>query len=428
MLLSKLKDSWSLDLFTIFMIILPEGVGFRFIAEFQIWVALSLALLLPIFLRITFTEKILLEKTDIIILFLVVMSSFFYYFDSGNVSVMIGFIVKNFLTMFLPYYICKTAVKTEKDLIGYFIVLNVGAILVLFMASREYTSGVSYFQDSTLMLDPTNEWRNSQILYIRFGQIRVAASFLQPLYLGTFLGFVSIINLLLLTETTLNSQKILRFVLMLLIPMTLVGILLTQSRTVLVAIAFIFIIATMTHKNIISQMINFWILGAIAVTLIVAFFIFGDYINDFIRYNVTSEESGSNWFGRVETAVNSMEYLVTYFNWFGEAVATVPTFRWFYENNDLLAGFINPFLRNGFFFFILYNYLWYIAFKKAMKNRNNNLWTSLFFILIIYYIVVNMITALNVQNSILFYMTVGFIFNPILTQKKPQEINERSTT
>ncbi len=339
------------------------------------------------------------------------MSSFFPYFDTESLKVMLGVIVRGFLTFFLPYFAGKYFIKNEIEMKKLFYVLGVAAGIVFLMGLSEYATNQSFFQDSSLMLDPEDEWRNSQISYERSGQVRVSASFSQPLYLGTFFGIVALINILLLFEGKRIQSKWAKIFNILQIFVASFGILLTQSRTVIVAIListalFLFLNRRKMRLAILAQII----ISMVIVVILISVF-FSDYLSDFIRYNIVSEDASANWLYRVEKTFYSINYVLANFNWFGEAIPKYDSLRWFYESFDLLNGFINQFLRNGIFFFLLYIYLWIFALRYCAKRRKNSVWSSVFFFVLIYLFVVNNITAINMQNEILFYIFLGLSMN-----------------
>lgn len=415
MLPSTIKAVYALCVFSFLLIILPNGIGFNFITDIQIWVLVSLVALMPFFISAVRKEKIRFDKPDRLLIVLVIMLSLFPLFDSGSIKIMLGVIVRGFLTFFLPYFAAKYFVKNEKDLLAFLFTVGVAAFVVFLMAMNEYATGESFFKNTAWMLNPDDEWRNSQISYERFGQVRVAASFSQPLYLGTFFGFVGLTSILLLLENKRIKMKAGKAFVVSQALIACLGILLSQSRTSIIAIIVSIVFFIFLNRDRINKA-NLAALSFVGgfVFLIVAYW-FSDYLSDFIRYNVTSEYASNNWVIRIDIASQSVAYLWANFNWIGEGLTRSDSLRWFYENTDLLNGFINQFLRNGVFFFLMYVYLWILAFKHSARRRQVNAWSSVFFFTMVYLCVVNNITALNMQNEILFYIVLGFLFNPSLT-------------
>lgn len=399
-----------LSAYTILVIIFPNGMGFKTFFDFRVWAIFAIVLLLPKFTKDIIENKIKLDKTDLIFLSLVLLSSISVMFSDTGVKQIIYTIVKSMLYIYLPYYAGKHFIKNEKNLLFIFYSLCFASIVVSLMAFNEYFTGKNFFGNFG-MINPDDLWSNSQTVYQRFEQLRIAASFVQPIYLGTFLDLVILINILILIYYRLEINLVKKIILIVGILLAGVVTLLSQSRTSIVALFIVLILAFLKNYRNIKGL--FYSLVLLTTTFLVIKRYFGYYMSEFYYYGVISDSASSNYFDRILAITESIKYIFSYINFFGEGLLRYSQLNSFYHQ-DFLNGFLFKFFCNGIIYALLYIYLWYKALKESYKHSKYSIIGSMQLLILIYLFIVHNVTMLNVQNEILLYVFLGIIFNPYL--------------
>ncbi|MCK4395678.1 MAG: hypothetical protein KAW56_02060 [Candidatus Marinimicrobia bacterium] len=410
-----MKPIFFLSVYTILIIIFPNGMGVKTVIDLRVWMIFAAVLLLPSFAKYIFEKKIKLSKVDLILISFVLLSSINVMISGGSVRQIIGSIIKGSLYILLPYFAGKYFIKSEKKLLVFFYALGFASIIVSLIGLSEYFTGKVFFGDFG-MINPDDMWTNSQMIYQRYGQQRIAASFVQPIFLGIFLGLIVLIDILILIYYKFKLNFFIKIIIIVSVLLSGVAVLLSQSRTAIFALVIASILILLKNPGKIKSFVYILILLTINLYLINHYF--HDYITDFLYYGIISDKATINYFSRVDLAKMSIKYIFNYSNFLGEGILIHSKLDYFIHNNDLLNGFLNKFLKHGIFYGLLYIYLWFKAFKVSYKFSKYNIWGSILLFILIYLFIVNNITQLTFQNEIIFYILLGIIFNPFLKNQK----------
>jgi len=405
-----MKPIFLLSVYTVLVIILPNGMGIKTVIDLRVWMIFAAVLLLPSFANNIFKKKIKLSEVDLILISLVLLSSIFTAF-SGSIRQVIGSVIKGSLYILMPYFAGKYFIKSKKNLLVFFYALGLASIIVSLIALGEYFTGKIFFGDLG-MINPDDLWINSQIAYQRFGHMRIAASFVHPIYLGTFLGFITLINILMLIYYRYELNLFKKIIVIVSILLAGFATLISQSRSSVVALSIVLILIFLKNYRNIKGMLYFIIPLAIFFLIIRRYL--SNYMTDFYYYGVISNQATFNFFSRINTVVISIKNIFNYPNFFGEGMLVHNQLNYFVHNNDLLNRFLYGFLTYGIFYALLYIYLWFKALKDSYNFSKYNILGSVLLFIFIYLFIINNITMLNFQNEIIFYIFLGIIFNPYI--------------
>ena len=404
-----MKPIFLLSVYTFLVIIFPNGMGIKTVIDLRIWMIFAAILLLPSFANYIFAKKIKLNKVDLIFLSFVLLSSISTAL-SGSYRQVIGSIIKGSLYILLPYFAGKHFIKNEKNLLVFFYALSLASIIVSLMALREYFTGKAFFGDFG-MIDPDALWTNSQMVYERFGQRRIVASFVQPIYLGTFFELIILINIFIMIYYRFELNLVTKIIVI--VGMLLAGIvtLLTQSRTSVIALIIVLTLFFLKNYRKIISLFYFLVILTIILFMITRYF--SNYMSDFYYYGVISDSAGTNFFYRIQVMKESITYIFSYINLFGEGLLRYSQLSSFFQQ-DFLNGFLYKFFSNGIIYALLYIYLWYKALKYSYKFSKYSIMGSMLLFILIYLFIVNNVTMLYGQNVIILHIIFGIIFNPYL--------------
>ncbi len=409
------KPILSFSLYLIFLIILPNEIGFHYYIDHRLWQLLAIFFLLPHAFYLFQHKKIRFDRMDNGVLLLVLLGSIYtFIFVSGKSGV--GVIYKGFLYIFLPYTAGKYFISNGRDFFKIINIINWGAIIVSIIALIEYNFGRGYLQGLPVMIDP-DAWGASKI-YQRYGQFRTVASFGHPIYLGTFLLLVATINIILLSYKKPHLKVIKSSYSLLQIVLAVIVVLISQARTAVVCLipTVLIMLVIEVRKLGLGKIIKYAVLVLIIMVSILYIY-FYDYMTEFLYYGVTSPQAISNLKGRALAISEGIRILKSEMNWFGES-HRLYSGVWTLRNTELSNGFINILTLNGMFYFTIYIYIWLIAFKSAYKMRGiNEIVGGILLFLLLFLFLVNNITQLNFQNALLFYIFVGFCLNKSLLVK-----------
>ncbi|MCX5829834.1 MAG: hypothetical protein NTV58_17840 [Deltaproteobacteria bacterium] len=408
-----MKTINSFFVYTFLMIILPNGIGFRSLLDFYLWMILAILLIIPPLLKEVKGNYFNIETFDLVILALVALDVFATFFNQNMRAAVADFIAKS-MYFIVPYFAGKYLIKSEKSFLSYVIVLNCAALVVSIMALYEMRTGNPFFQRfSYLMMDPDNLWMNSQMLYERFGSVRVAASFAQPIFLGVFLSLVVLMNFIIIQERLMISKNQ-KAIIYCVIIFAVIGVVVSQSRTAAICL----ILTSITYwfdrrqKIGIARLFVFTVPVFASVWLI--YFLLGQAFDDLIFYSIFSPDAPGGLIGRSRNIADSFYMIFSYPNWLGEKIVTKFDYYWFLSNTDLLNGYLNKFLLKGIFCGIVYTYVWFKAIKGSYQLSKDTLVGKILFYSFLYLAVVNWITWVVVQNEILFFVLLGLMVNPFL--------------
>jgi len=422
-----MKPIFLLSVYTFLVIIFPNGMGVKTVIDLRVWMIFAAVLLLPSFTKYMFEKKIKFTKVDLIPVSFVLLSSITVLLSDGSVRQIIGSIIKGSLYILLPYFAGRHFIKNEKDLLTFFYVLGFASIIVSLIGLREYFTGKGFYEGFGIMIDPDDLWSNSQMVYQRWGHNRIVASFVQPIFLGTFLGLIILIDIFIIIYYKSKINYFIKIVIFVSALLSGVVILLSQARTAGVALVIVSILMLLKNTGKIKSLVYLLILLTTCLYFINLYF--HNYLTDILYYGIISDKATINYFSRVDFVKMSIEYIFNYSNFLGEGILIHSKLDYFIHNNDLLNGFLNKFLKNGIFYGLLYIYLWFKAFKDSFKFSKYNIRGSMLLFIFIYLFIVNNTTMLTFQNEIIFYILLGIIFNPMLKNQKeyvsnlPQNFN-----
>lgn len=413
----EVNSVYLISLFALLIVLIPNGVWVKSAFDIRTWMVFASVLLLPSFINLAWRKRIKIEYADYVLLAIIVLIPVSESFKATFTQAL-GSFVKAVLAILLPYVAGKYLIKGEKDLVTFFCYVSVAAILLSLIAYWEYNFKLSFYQELGLFPGEEDEWMTGQMLYTRFDQFRVTASFSHPLFFGTFLDLVVLVNILILSIYRSLANRFVTILLLVSITLAGTATLLTQSRTSIVALGivlFFFLMRNRKRKRLLFFLI---IISSLIYFLLTAYF--GDYLGDFITrgFSLSSEESTGNFAFRLEVMLQSIVYVFSYMNFFGEGVLNNVQLYQFVYSTDLLNGFLYAFLTKGIFIGMLTLVLWFKAIRTTYVFRNIYDHARMFLYIMMYFLIVNNITMLYGQNETIFYIILGAIFNPYLMARQ----------
>ena len=406
------KPVLSFSLYLLFLITLPKSIGFHYVIDHRLWQFIALIFLVPHAIFLMKNGKIKFDSIDIAVILLVFLSSITTFIWMGKKSGL-GEIYKGFLYFLLPYLAGRYFIKNEEDFFKVMKVMTWCAIIVSMIALIEFYTDEGYLERMPFLVE-FEEWGESR-MYYRFGQNRVMASFGHPIYLGTYLFIITLVNIILMLQKSAYLHNIKTRYMILQIALSGIVLLICQARSVAVSFACVLIIYLTLNCFKISKIKLIKYGTTLTIIVIPVFFLyFYDYFIDFLYHNVVSSKAIGNWDFRMLALNEGIRILGNYSNWFGET-NRVFYGKWVLENTELSNGFINGLSLKGIFWFCVYIFVWCKAFISSyFLKKNQSLVGVILLYIFLYLFIVNNITQLNFQNAILFYVFVGFAVSPAL--------------
>ena len=404
------RISTKLLFFIILVCLFPIGYGFIIphYGSFTLWMLFAVVFFFFTFVNVIYQKKFSLDKTDKIVLALLFLSPIVENYLSRDVKAAFIEMLPLFLVFFLPYYFSKYFIKTGKDLDKVFLGLTLVAILSSLTAIGEYVAQRSFYADfiPSLVMDPNDVYNNSSMVYYRAGSIRVAGSFSQPIFLGEFLLLVALFNVLLLDNDFYRFKG--RLFAYFQVSLALIGSLLSQSRTAIIAFIFCVICYYMVSRKRMKYLLGGLFL--VLATYIMSVTYFGDISNTIVTFSLGEEAKLGTLNYRTVIIGRVVSDFLNNINYSGELSSHFRDL--IYSNKvDLINGFANKAILDGVLTAIIYLFLWLVIFTRNVRRVKRNSFNRIFFFIFSYLFIIDNVTLITYQCEVIFYILVGLQFN-----------------
>lgn len=378
------------------------------LGDFTLWMLFALVLFLFRFVHETYQKHFSIDRTDMVILALLFLSPIVENYLSIKVKVAFIEMLPLFLVFFLPYYFSKYFIWTKKHLSNIFLGLSLASIIASITAIGEYVTQENFYSDFLpfLVMDRTNTFNNSWMVFFRAGVIRVAAAFSQPIFLGEFLLLVALINILLL-DINFYGYKGRLFAYFQLF-LALIGSLLSQSRTSIIAFIFCVVCYYMVSRKRIKNLLAGLFL-VLAIYIVSANY-FGNISARIAEFSIGDVNELYTLNSRTVIIGGAVLNFLHNINYAGELS---PYFRDFIfsQKIDLINGFANKAILKGLLTAIIYLFLWLMIFARDVRKVKHNSFNRIFLFIFLYLFIIDNVTLITFQCEVIFYILVGLQFN-----------------
>jgi hypothetical protein len=372
-----------IKMFVFFLPFLPIAVVVQF-SENKIFSLIEIAsavILLPIFLRKILIEKVVLNKITIIALVFIFLSTIIKFINNSELIQSSGLMVfvHSFLIPFLLFFVINTEIKTKKEVLNLSKIMIVSSIILALFCYYEYTTGDNIFLKLP-MLDSNlaKNWGNSDM---RFGSLRVKASFAQPLSLGTFICAM----IMMASSFVYNAKgqkKILTYIyILLMLPI----LLFTQARGASIVTVAMLVLSPILFAD--KKMLKTSVMGLLLLSIIVIY-IYSSYGN-VISQNQSNLSNLSYRSNLWNAAVSSL-FQVKLFG-----TANVASVNWLPDNlkADIVSWYLESLVFSGLIYFIFHIIMVIILIIGGYKLAKNDK----FYLILILPLISFLLNYLNVS-------------------------------
>lgn len=418
-----MKLSTRLAIYVFLVAIMPKGMGIAIGKGLTgpgitFWELSAIVLLSIPLLKILRMGEFKLDRSNLIISLLIIMPIGAALLG-GVGKTGLKNVIFRFVYYFLPFFGAKYFIRNDDEVLKFFRILGVCSIIIAIIAGIEFCTKQSFFESlGFLAINSEAKWENSQEIGYRENIFRPIASFGQGIYLGVFFGLTVLINIFVLFFSRIHTDFRVEILLLLQLFLSFIGIIMSQSRTAMIAVVIIVCMQYIFGTKIIGDDFKkiTILIGLALIFLLAAFQLFPSYFDEYLYTNFTSPLAPINLISRGNTFVVGLENVSEEMPFWGYKEPSY-ILDFYLRKYDLTNGFLFVFLVSGVFYGIIHILLWLEVFVKSYAMRRHSKYGFLVFLVIIYLFIVNNITTLYFQNEIFFYLFGGLACNPFLKER-----------